>query len=101
MLFRSMNPRTDWLNDLQKNISDLIAKSPAADIEKNIRALMSQTFTRMDLLTREEFDDQSALLERALERITNLESRVLALEAQLNAEKTSQSTQSENTTSQE
>ncbi|HLS43465.1 MAG TPA: accessory factor UbiK family protein [Paenalcaligenes sp.] len=96
-----MNPRTDWLNDLQKNISDLIAKSPAADIEKNIRALMSQTFTRMDLLTREEFDDQSALLERALERITNLESRVLALEAQLNAEKTSQSTQSENTTSQE
>lgn len=96
-----MNSRTDWLNDLQKNISDLIAKSPAADIEKNIRALMSQTFTRMDLLTREEFDDQSALLERALERITNLESRVLALEAQLNAEKTSQSTQSENTTSQE
>lgn len=96
-----MNSRTDWLNDLQKNISDLIAKSPAADIEKNIRALMSQTFTRMDLLTREEFDDQSALLERALERITNLESRVLALEAQLNAEKANQSTQSENTTSQE
>ncbi|MCQ9616470.1 accessory factor UbiK family protein [Paenalcaligenes niemegkensis] len=80
-----MNPRTDWFNELQKNISELIAKSPAADIEKNVRALMSQTFTRMDLLTREEFENQSALLERALVRITTLESRVQALEAKLNA----------------
>lgn len=80
-----MNPRTDWLNELQKNVSELIAKSPAADIEKNIRALMSQTFTRMDLLTREEFDDQNALLERALVRIAALETKVQALELQLSA----------------
>ena len=80
-----MNPRTDWLNELQKNVSELIAKSPAADIEKNVRALMTQTFTRMDLLTREEFDDQSALLARALERIAALESRVQVLEAQSQA----------------
>lgn len=75
-----MNPRTDWLNDLQKNVSDLIAKSPAADIEKNVRAMMTQAFSRMDLLTREEFDTQSALLDRALQRIAALEARVQALE---------------------
>lgn len=84
-----MNPRTDWLNELQKNVSELIAKSPAADIEKNVRALMTQTFTRMDLLTREEFDDQSALLARALERIAALESRVQVLEAQSQAKSSS------------
>lgn len=75
-----MNPRTDWLNDLQKNVSDLIAKSPAADIEKNARAMMTQAFSRMDLLTREEFDTQSALLDRALQRIAALEARVQELE---------------------
>lgn len=79
-----MNPRTDWLNDLQKNVSDLIAKSPAADIEKNVRAMMTQAFSRMDLLTREEFDTQSALLDRALQRIAALEARVQALEEAAN-----------------
>ena len=47
-----MNPRTDWLNDLQKNVSDLIAKSPAADIEKNVRAMMTQAFSRCNVLLR-------------------------------------------------
>lgn len=76
-----MEPRnTDWINEIQRGISDLIAKSPAADLEKNIRALMAQTFSRMDLITREEFDTQVALLERALERIQALEDRVIELE---------------------
>ncbi|MBB5214343.1 accessory factor UbiK family protein [Parapusillimonas granuli] len=72
--------RTDWMEDFQKNISELIAKSPAADIERNIKAMMAQTFSRLDLVTREEFDVQAQLLERALARITALESRVQALE---------------------
>jgi len=76
-----MEPRnTDWINEIQRGITDLIAKSPAADLEKNIRALMTQTFARMDLITREEFDTQVALLERALERIQALEDRLTALE---------------------
>ncbi|HLR82571.1 MAG TPA: accessory factor UbiK family protein [Paenalcaligenes sp.] len=76
-----MEPRnTDWMNELQRGISDLIAKSPAADLEKNVRAMMTQTFARMDLITREEFDTQVALLERALERVQALEDRVAALE---------------------
>ena len=72
--------RNEWFEDFQKNVSDLIAKSPAADIERNVRAMMSQTFTRLDLITREEFDTQSELLERALTRITALEAKVQALE---------------------
>ena len=48
-----MNSRTQWMEDIQKNISDLIARSPAADVEKNVRAMMAQAFTKMDLVTRE------------------------------------------------
>lgn len=75
-----MNNRNDWFEDLQRNVSELIAKSPAGDIERNVRAMMSQTFSRLDLITREEFDTQKELLERAMVRITALESRVQALE---------------------
>ena len=73
--------RNDWIDGFQKNVSDLIAKSPAADIERNVKAMMAQTFARRDLITREEFDVQTQLLERALLRLTALESRVQALEA--------------------
>ena len=72
--------RTDWIEDFQKNISELIAKTPAADIERTVKAMMTQTFSRLDLVTREEFDIQAQVLERALARIAQLEQRVQALE---------------------
>ncbi|HET8596286.1 MAG TPA: accessory factor UbiK family protein [Castellaniella sp.] len=72
-----------WLDDFQKNMSELLAKTPAADIERNMKALMAQTFARMDLITREEFDIQADLLARALERVQSLESQVQALEQRL------------------
>ena len=70
----------DFFEEFQKNMSELIAKSPAADIERNVKAMMAQTFAKLDLITREEFDVQAQLLERALERIAALESRVQVLE---------------------
>lgn len=80
-----MTNRTDWFQDFQRNVSDLIAKSPAADIERNVKAMMSQTFSRMDLITREEFDVQAQMLERAITRIAALELRVQALEGRAHA----------------
>lgn len=77
-----MMNRTDWFEDLQKNVSQMIKNSPAADIERNVKAMMSQTFSRLDLVTREEFEIQSALLEKALVRLAALETRIAALEAQ-------------------
>jgi BMFP domain-containing protein YqiC len=72
--------RADWFEDFQKNMSDLLAKSPAADIERNMKAMMAQAFSKLDLITREEFDIQADLLNRALARITTLEAKVQALE---------------------
>lgn len=79
-----MSSRNDFFSQVQQNLSDLIASSPAADLEKNMKAFMGQAFTRMDLLTRDEFDTQITLLERALARISALEHRVQELEGKQN-----------------
>ncbi|HMN81493.1 MAG TPA: accessory factor UbiK family protein [Burkholderiaceae bacterium] len=75
------SPTQTLLTDLQQRVSELLRASPAADIERNVKALLGQTFQRMDLVTREEFDVQVALLERLRARVTALESRLAELEA--------------------
>ena len=74
---------TKFLDELSKRISELIAASPARDVEKNMRALLSSAFTRLDLVTREEFDVQQEVLRRTQEKLQDLEARVAALEATL------------------
>ena len=67
--------------ELGARLSALIAASPAADIEKNVRALLSGFFARLDLVSREEFDIQAQLLQRTREKLDALEERVARLEA--------------------
>lgn len=50
------------------------------DVEKNIRAALSATFTKLDLVTREEFDIQTQVLHRTREKLEALEQRVTELE---------------------
>ncbi|MFP4244893.1 MAG: accessory factor UbiK family protein [Ectothiorhodospira sp.] len=71
------------LDDMVKRITEMMPESVQhmhADIEKNLKAGLSGTFQRMDLVTREEFEVQTALLERTRERLAAMESRVQALE---------------------
>jgi len=77
-----MNP-TQFLDQIAGKLSEIAANSPAKDIEKNVKAMASSAFTRMDLVTREEFDLQGEMLSRAREQLAQLEKRVAALEAQL------------------
>ena len=72
---------TRFLHELNKKVSELIAASPAKDIEKNLRALLSSAFSRLDLVTREEFDVQQEVLGRTREKLQQMEARVAALEA--------------------
>lgn len=74
-----------WLDAFQKNVSELIAKSPAADVERNVRAFMGQAFSKMDLVTREEFDIQADLLRQSMNRADGLERQVQALEQRVTA----------------
>jgi ubiquinone biosynthesis accessory factor UbiK len=77
----SMN-KASLLNELQSKIGQLMQQSPAADLEKNLKALMSQGFAKLDLLTREEFDVQTEVLARTRAKLEQLEARVAELEAQ-------------------
>ena len=71
---------TRFLDELNKKVSELIAASPAKDVEKNLRALMSSAFSRLDLVTREEFDIQQEVLKRTREKLDQMEARVAELE---------------------
>jgi BMFP domain-containing protein YqiC len=70
----------DTFDTLSSHLAELAARSPAKDIEKNLRALMSSQFARLDLVTREEFEIQAALLARCQERLAALETRLAELE---------------------
>ena len=69
-----------FFDDIMARISEVLAASPAKDLEKNLRATLSAFFTRLDLVSREEFDIQVTLLERARERLARLEGRISELE---------------------
>ncbi len=66
--------------DLASKINKLLSNTPAADLDKNVRAQLSSTFAKLDLVTREEFDVQREVLLRAREKITALEARLSVLE---------------------
>lgn len=74
-----------WLEAFQKNVSELIARSPAADVERNVRAFMTQSFSKLDLVTREEFDIQADVLNEAIKRSSALEKQIQALELRITA----------------
>jgi BMFP domain-containing protein YqiC len=67
--------------ELSAKVSAMIAATPAGDIEKNLRALLSSGLARLDLVTREEFDVQREVLAHAREKLAALEARVAELEA--------------------
>lgn len=69
------------LEDLSARISAALAATPAADIEKNLRALLAAQFAKLDLVTREDFEVQKALLARAQERLLALEKKLAEVEA--------------------
>ena len=68
------------VDEISARIREVLARTPAADIERNMRASLAALFTRLDLVTREEFDVQAAVLMRTREKLTALESRLAELE---------------------
>jgi BMFP domain-containing protein YqiC len=66
--------RHSFLQDFQQRVLDMFRASPAADLERNLKALVSQTFNRLELVTRDEFDTQREMLEELSTRVAALES---------------------------
>jgi len=72
------------LDGMGAKLSELVADSPARDIEKNIKAMLAAAFSHLDLVPREDFDVLRELLAKANERLAALEARVDALEKEGN-----------------
>jgi BMFP domain-containing protein YqiC len=78
--------KPNFFNDMQAKINEVLENSPAKDIEKNVKAMMSQGFAKLDLVTREEFDIQAQVLAKTRSKLEALETRVAELEAKQRSE---------------
>ena len=71
------------LDELARKLADAVPgniKSMGEDMERNFKSLLQSALARMDLVTREEFDVQLAVLARTREKLEALEARLAALE---------------------
>ena len=68
------------IEELSSKLKEMLAKSPAGDLEKNIHALLQSTFTKLALVSREEFDVQTEVLRRTREKLEALEKKISELE---------------------
>lgn len=69
------------LNELSIKIKDIVSASPLGDVENNLNALLKSIFTKMELVTREEFEVQSEVLRNTRQKLELLETKLAALEA--------------------
>lgn len=72
-----------FFDDIAAKIGKLIpnsVKDLQKDIEKNVKAILQNAFTKMDLVTREEFDVQTKVLARSREKLEALEKRLAKIE---------------------
>jgi BMFP domain-containing protein YqiC len=72
--------RSKLVDELGERLRQVLEASPAKDLEKNVRAVLSSVFSRLDLVTREEFDVQREVLLRTRERMNELERKLAEIE---------------------
>ncbi len=71
------------LDDLQSKLGHIMSGSPARDIEKNIRAVLTQAVSKLDVVTAEEYEVQKLAVTRMEHKILSLETRLTELEQQI------------------
>jgi BMFP domain-containing protein YqiC len=74
---------TKFIDDLARQISESIpagVKGMQEDVQKNIHTLLQGTLSKLDLVTREEFDAQSQVLARTREKLEQLQQLVDQME---------------------
>ena len=72
----------NFIEDLSAKIRLLLQDSPSADLEKNLHALLQSTFSKLALVSREEFDVQSEILRQTRAKLDALQTLVDELEKQ-------------------
>ena len=68
------------LDDLQARLARVIQDTPAADLQRNLRAVLEQGLQRLDLVTREDLDTYVQWAATMRQRVAQLEARIEAME---------------------
>jgi BMFP domain-containing protein YqiC len=77
---------SNTLDDLARRLADAVPESVRSfgrDLEGNFKAVLQAQLSKLDLVSRNEFDVQAALLARTQATLTALEARLKELEAKL------------------
>jgi ubiquinone biosynthesis accessory factor UbiK len=72
--------RSKLVDEVGERLRQVLEASPAKDLERNVRAVLTSVFSRLDLVTREEFDVQREVLLRTRERLNELERKLAEIE---------------------
>lgn len=75
----------EMLGSIQEKAEELFDKTPAKDAQEHLKTWMNQNFQKMNLVTREEFDVQTKVLERTRKKLQTLEHKVAELEKSMHA----------------
>ncbi len=73
------------LNDLSNKIRSMVSSSPVSDIDNNIRALLQGAFTKLELVSRQEFDVQADLLRVTRQKLDEISAKLEVAEKSLNS----------------
>ena len=73
---------SEKLNEISNKIKEVVQYSPLGDAEKNLHALLKSVFTKMELVSREEFDVQAAVLRSTRDKLDALEKQLAELTQQ-------------------
>ena len=76
----TMNPK--FIDELNARVVSFLQHTPAAEISQNLKAALSASLSKLDLVTREDFDVQAQVLARTRTLLAGLEARVAELERQ-------------------
>lgn len=74
------------LDELARRLADSVPeslRSVGRDLHGNFKSVLQSQLSKLDLVSREEFDVQAALLKRSLAKLAELEARLAALAARL------------------
>ena len=79
------------LDDLARRLSGLVPpgiREGREELQQNFKSVLQSGLARLDLVTREEFDVQRAVLLRTREKLEELEQQLLALEREIGVDST-------------
>ena len=85
-----MKDQQHLFEEIDRRMKEILARGPAADLEKNLRVLLQSAFSRLDLVSREEFDVQREVLARTRAKLQELEAKLAKLEGGHKAQGTRQ-----------